>query len=756
MGRRIIKMFSRGADQEVDGYYCVNQKYFTTFQEFNDFLDKQFVELFFLISTVSGMISTDPSGLTLRDPSFPDLLASHMQERKDEIFKRFRLLVFPEVRAEKRTAQELLRRTLFYISQPERMFSCLSPFLDELKSYIRVIIFALITKQRRIHKETGQTPDDSVVPLDAMPMDRVMALLASGHKPEYRPDTGIPSTIGAYSTFFTTSPTPPRFVCYEDVWAGTEAYVDPITDKDPEDEYDDGADDMDDEDDGGYEDMGEDDDDDEEMLEEGNKKKQNQKRTGESRSARYNRKMTEGEVDPQASAEEPPASSSSGTEPAEAASSEATDDTKAAGAEGGEERTGGVEAVPAPETPAPPAARPPSSLIDLTGVSPFSDTTTTASTTASTTITTSSSSVDDAGGAEALIQAPAPVAVEKFTLPNMTADDAIIIQQSPLIQKLLADLDSCENAIGEAANDFLEINEARRNFEDIIQIFTTQTDFCDAAKRMHKAMLPSTLSGNDADILAMEEETEDSDDEEDTIMEDRAPVRDEPVDHASSSSYSSSSSSSTSSSSPLQRLQARTVKRVHKCEETCSAAKTRLESIVSISASDPLPSSAPISGSIDQFGSKLGRVASFVHETLRSSPGEKFLIFSQFSEALQQTAALLVSRGISVTSARGMPGASGTIASRINKFVTDPNVQVLLLHSVKQCAGLNLTVAPYVFLLDQCDLDKEAQAIGRAVRIGQTRNVCVVRFDTPEIVTAANELGLAWDNKGVLQQEHAE
>ena len=75
-----------------------------------------------------------------------------------------------------------------------------------------------------------------------------------------------------------------------------------------------------------------------------------------------------------------------------------------------------------------------------------------------------------------------------------------------------------------------------------------------------------------------------------------------------------------------------------------------------------------------------------------------------------------------------------TIQARIHRFRTDPSCRVVLLSSSKNASGVNLTEASHVVLLDSLNTTSEEarlleeQAIGRAVRLGQTRQVQVRRF----------------------------
>lgn len=65
----------------------------------------------------------------------------------------------------------------------------------------------------------------------------------------------------------------------------------------------------------------------------------------------------------------------------------------------------------------------------------------------------------------------------------------------------------------------------------------------------------------------------------------------------------------------------------------------------------------------------------------------------------------------------------------IEAFQKDPPTTVFILTLRSAACGINLTAASHIFLLEPCmDSRVEAQAIGRAWRMGQTKNVVVKRL----------------------------
>jgi len=75
------------------------------------------------------------------------------------------------------------------------------------------------------------------------------------------------------------------------------------------------------------------------------------------------------------------------------------------------------------------------------------------------------------------------------------------------------------------------------------------------------------------------------------------------------------------------------------------------------------------------------------------------------------------------------------VTARVERFQGDPDCRLFLISLKAGGLGLNLTAAEYVFLLDPWwNPAVEAQAVDRAHRIGQTRQVFVYRLITRDTV----------------------
>ncbi len=114
-------------------------------------------------------------------------------------------------------------------------------------------------------------------------------------------------------------------------------------------------------------------------------------------------------------------------------------------------------------------------------------------------------------------------------------------------------------------------------------------------------------------------------------------------------------------------------------------------------------------------------------ETLRSE-GHKVLIFSSFVKHLELIAAAFRERQWPYAL---LTGASTDRQEEIARFTRSEEIQAFLISLKAGGVGLNLTQADYVFIIDPWwNPAAEAQAISRAHRIGQDKQVIAYRFIT--------------------------
>ncbi len=106
--------------------------------------------------------------------------------------------------------------------------------------------------------------------------------------------------------------------------------------------------------------------------------------------------------------------------------------------------------------------------------------------------------------------------------------------------------------------------------------------------------------------------------------------------------------------------------------------------------------------------------------------GHKALVFSQFTALLALLGNRLHAEGMTF---EYLDGKTADRQVPVERFQNDPNCQLFLISLKAGGVGLNLTAADYVFILDPWwNPAVEAQAVDRAHRIGQTRQVFAYRL----------------------------
>ena len=129
------------------------------------------------------------------------------------------------------------------------------------------------------------------------------------------------------------------------------------------------------------------------------------------------------------------------------------------------------------------------------------------------------------------------------------------------------------------------------------------------------------------------------------------------------------------------------------------------------------------------FTGSSGKTAQIIEtfDTLRSE-GHKVLIFSSFVKHLEVLAEAFQERGWKYAL---LTGATNDRPSEIAHFTEQKDVQAFLISLKAGGVGLNLTQADYVFIIDPWwNPAAESQAIARAHRIGQDKQVIAYRFIT--------------------------
>lgn len=110
------------------------------------------------------------------------------------------------------------------------------------------------------------------------------------------------------------------------------------------------------------------------------------------------------------------------------------------------------------------------------------------------------------------------------------------------------------------------------------------------------------------------------------------------------------------------------------------------------------------------------------------SEGHKILVFSSFVKHLSLYAEELSGKRLKFSM---LTGASTNREKIVNSFQDDPGNRIFLISLKAGGVGLNLTAADYVFILDPWwNPASEMQAMNRAHRIGQDKNVFMYKYIT--------------------------
>ncbi|EAA28265.2 P-loop containing nucleoside triphosphate hydrolase protein [Neurospora crassa] len=127
----------------------------------------------------------------------------------------------------------------------------------------------------------------------------------------------------------------------------------------------------------------------------------------------------------------------------------------------------------------------------------------------------------------------------------------------------------------------------------------------------------------------------------------------------------------------------------------------------------------------DLFSTKLKAVRK---QVLEAGTGTKHLIFSQWIPTLYGLVHIFRDAGVAALLVHGKTSISER-TRLIRTFQGDPQAFILIMSVGTGAVGLNLTAASHVHVVEpHWNPSVEAQAIARAVRMGQTKNVLVTRY----------------------------
>ncbi|KAI0035543.1 SNF2 family N-terminal domain-containing protein [Vararia minispora EC-137] len=138
--------------------------------------------------------------------------------------------------------------------------------------------------------------------------------------------------------------------------------------------------------------------------------------------------------------------------------------------------------------------------------------------------------------------------------------------------------------------------------------------------------------------------------------------------------------------------------------------------------------------SAGSYGSKIQTLVRHLLYLQIADPGAKSIVFSAFQDSLHIVEHALNANGISCLRIDDGQGSKRKQPAAV-RFAKDLELQVLLLHGERENAGLNVTCASRVFLLESVVHHSfEIQAIARIDRMGQSRPTEVFCYYAEETV----------------------
>ena len=102
----------------------------------------------------------------------------------------------------------------------------------------------------------------------------------------------------------------------------------------------------------------------------------------------------------------------------------------------------------------------------------------------------------------------------------------------------------------------------------------------------------------------------------------------------------------------------------------------------------------------------------------------KFLIFNRYDNPFLEIEGILLEKGCRVASVRGNKDHISSILKQFEKG----DIQVLLMNSTEAGAGIDLKSATHIVLMHAMRREEEKQIVGRAIRLGRTEPLNLVRL----------------------------
>ena len=109
---------------------------------------------------------------------------------------------------------------------------------------------------------------------------------------------------------------------------------------------------------------------------------------------------------------------------------------------------------------------------------------------------------------------------------------------------------------------------------------------------------------------------------------------------------------------------------------------------------------------------------------INSVPNGKFLVFNRYDNPFLEIESELVQKGIKVATVKGNKDHVSIVLKEFEKG----SIQVLLMNSAQAGAGMDIKSATHIILMHAMRIEEERQIVGRAMRLGRTESLTLVRL----------------------------
>jgi SNF2 family DNA or RNA helicase len=180
-----------------------------------------------------------------------------------------------------------------------------------------------------------------------------------------------------------------------------------------------------------------------------------------------------------------------------------------------------------------------------------------------------------------------------------------------------------------------------------------------------------------------------------------------------------------------------------KASQKCPMCKTNLsgKEIININAKQKEKTEFCDNPLIQKYGAKLGKLISLIRH-ITSDENNRIIVFSQWDNMLSLISKSLSENGVGNSIIKGNVWARNSAISKFKNGINNMggDNKVIMLSLSNSASGTNLTEATHIFFVEPINGTKEeykaieGQAIGRAVRLGQSNKVNIIRVLTKDTI----------------------